>query len=212
MNKQPWFRRLWAVGHPMIPPIAHSTNSPSPEPSVWPSDILFWTARPHLHPFCQALHFHVLQPKILLIPPVGGRSKISNQDSFLILQTASSQKIWPTIHQDVPDGVHHKPSDQTSFHITKLGSIMKNSRKRPCFDPISHPITDQAKFRHNNLAARRLKIAPNETPSAHPTYHPSYSHTITSCTRPTPTPYHTWALPGRLGVCFGRVDTVTLMM
>ena len=42
------------------------------------------------------------------------------------------------------------------------------------------------------------KITPEEPPSTHPTYHPSYSPTITTCTRPTPNPFHTWATPGRL--------------
>ena len=113
MSEQPWFRHLWSVGRPLIPPHTHSTQSSIPDPSVWPSDILFRSAQPHLHPFHRALHFHVFWPKILLIPPARGRSKIptkipsgppsqypvkiSNQPSLQMSQPGSIKNFQPNI-------------------------------------------------------------------------------------------------------------------
>ena len=43
------------------------------------------------------------------------------------------------------------------------------------------------------------KIYPSTPPSTHPSYHPYQSPTITPSTRLTPTPSHTWAMPGLIG-------------
>ena len=128
MSKKHWFRYLWAVGRPPNPPSTRSTHSPTPDPSVWTSDILFRTAEPHLHPLPRAPHFHAFQPQILLIPPAGGRSKNSNQNFFRIPQPGSSQKNPTKNPSRFPSWVTLKLSNQKSFHITQLGSIQNVPR------------------------------------------------------------------------------------
>ena len=89
MSSQPWFRHLWAGSRPPIPPHTHSKFLPRSDLCVCPSDILFRTARPHLHPFQRPLHLPISLPKILLIIPTGGLFKLSNQISCQIPQLGS---------------------------------------------------------------------------------------------------------------------------
>ena len=87
----------------------------------------------------------------------GGRSKNSNQNSFRIPHSGSSQNNSTKNPSRFPSWVPLKLSNQKSFHITQLGSIQKFPRKPPCLDLISHPITTEAKFHHNTRAIHLLQ-------------------------------------------------------
>ena len=78
--------------------------------------------------------------KIRLIPPAGGRSKISNQIFFWVPQPRSSQKISNQPSLQISHLGSIEISNQTLIHITQLGSIPIFHRKPPCPDPSSHPI------------------------------------------------------------------------
>ena len=84
-------------------PIAHS---PSPNLSIRPSGILFQTARPHLHPLPRAPHLHAFQPKTLMIPSTGGRSKFPTKIPSGSPSRGPINNFQPTILPDPPSGVH----------------------------------------------------------------------------------------------------------
>ena len=145
MSKQPWFRHLWVVGRPLIPSSTHSTHLPSPDPSVWLRDILFWTAWAHIHTFHRVFHFHVFQPKILLTLPAGGRFNISDQKSVRIPQPECIQKLltnhpsifpsWGPSHNFLlnillcnPARVHSKISHKTPIFWSELTYNYRSSR------------------------------------------------------------------------------------
>ena len=156
MSKQPWFWHLWAGGRILIPPSTHSTRFPSPDPCVWSRFTLFWTTRPHLHIFHRVLHFHVFQPKILLILLAGGRSKIYNQNYFRIPLSGSNTK-FPIKH----------PSTSPRY------GLFQNFPETAHVSNLSHT---QLQPKQNYITIIQLqtvcKITPKEHPSTHPTYYP----------------------------------------
>ena len=103
--------------------------------------------------------------------PSQGQFPTSNQSPLWTPQLRYSKNI-PNNH---PYGSLiwglSKISNQTSFHITQIGSNPNLPRKPTCPHPSSYPVPLQAKF-HHNTPAKFLKINPWEPPSTPPTYHP----------------------------------------
>ena len=151
-----------AVLAPLISrPSDNHTYSPSPDLSVWPRDILLWTAKPHFHPFHLALQFNIFQQKNLLIIPAGGRSKFPNQNSFQIPLPGSCQNImtnypsifpswgpsqtfWLNILPHHPGRVYSETAQKTPTFQPELTPIYRPIRipsQKPSYTPFtkSHP-------------------------------------------------------------------------
>ena len=127
------------------------------------------------------------------------------QSSLKITQTGSIQNFQPKILPNHPARVH------LDFFWPKLlpnhpaGVHSKSPRKTSSDTPSSHPFTRLMKILIQIPQKHAYqKPIPTELPSTHPTYHPLFIPIRKFSACPTPTPSHTWDIPGYLGVHMGH--------
>ena len=131
----------------------HLSDCPATSPSspLSASPLRFPTKNPSDPPSQGLFRF----PNSLPDPPAGVQSKFPTNNPSISPIRGSS--IF---------------SNQTSLHITHLGSIPKCPRKPPCPDPSSHSVPAQEKLYHNTQAARILQKHAQITPSHIPNLPP----------------------------------------
>ena len=125
----------------------------------------------------------------MLLPPTstssgrGGSvtrlSSTSCPDTMSDISCLNPPQIQPTTYSNLV-------SYYTSFHLTNRSQahtqLLPKQISTKCTEPDSY-------FKINSIIS----------PSTHPPNHPYQSPCIAPSTHPTPTPSHTWAIPGRLG-------------
>ena len=115
-----------------------------------------------------------------LMPRITFHFHLLTTDLSILLIRGLSRIFQPKTPLHLPTRIHPKKSQETSMSFPSSYRPRKLMSCSPSHTPFS-------------------KLYTNTSPSTHPSYHPYKYPTITTSTRPTPTPYHTWAIPGRLG-------------
>ena len=180
--------------------------------------------------------FHsIFQPRACLDRRVGVHFKISNQNPEYITKLGSISVFEPHILPLYRAQVGLKFSEENPiscpssfpvhFKTTGLSRLLSRvpSENFQPKKPIHHPPRIHLRnfpgnlhglFQaHTCLRPKYIYIMFTQPhPSTHPSYHPYQPPTITSSTRPTSTPSHTWAIPGCLGRPHGSHCTLYSML